>query len=75
VATAAHPDDDDSVPAQVSDRPLPRLMVAATAGMVVVTLLLTVVAGPLYRLADRAAVDLLDRGPYLTAVLGADGDR
>jgi multicomponent Na+:H+ antiporter subunit D len=75
VATAAHPDDDDSGPAQVSDRPLPRLMVAATAGMVVVTLLLTVVAGPLYRLADRAAVDLLDRGPYLTAVLGADGDR
>jgi multicomponent Na+:H+ antiporter subunit D len=29
-----------------------------------------VVAGPLYGLADRAAADLLDRGPYLTAVAG-----
>jgi multicomponent Na+:H+ antiporter subunit D len=45
-------------------------MVAATAGMVAVTLGLTVVAGPLYGMADRAAVDLLDRSPYIEAVLG-----
>jgi multicomponent Na+:H+ antiporter subunit D len=71
VALAVHPDDDEgSRPTQISDRPLPRLMVAATAGMVAVTLGLTVVAGPLYGMADRAAVDLLDRSPYIEAVLG-----
>jgi multicomponent Na+:H+ antiporter subunit D len=70
VATAAQPEDGEAGPAQVSERPLPRLMVAATAAMVAVTLLLTVIAGPLYALADRAAGDLLDRGPYVESVLG-----
>jgi multicomponent Na+:H+ antiporter subunit D len=73
VALATHPDDDDSGPTQISDRPLPRLMVAATAGMVAVTLGLTVVAGPLYGMAGRAAADLLDRSPYIEAVLGEGG--
>ena len=36
-------------------RPLPRVMVGATAAMVVVTVALTGVAGPLYGVADRAA--------------------
>jgi multicomponent Na+:H+ antiporter subunit D len=76
VATASHPQGGEQAgPAQVRERPLPRLMVAATAGMVAVTLLLSVVAGPLYALADRAAADLLDRGPYIEAVLGAGSGR
>ncbi|MGY1600683.1 Na+/H+ antiporter subunit D [Geodermatophilus sp. SYSU D00815] len=72
VATASHPQEDAAAgPARVSERPLPRLMVGATAGMVVVTLALTFVAGPLYGMAERAAADLLDRTPYVAAVLDA----
>jgi len=54
-------------------QPLPRVMVGSTAAMVVVTVALTVVAGPLYAVADRAAADLLDRRPYVTAVVGDEG--
>jgi multicomponent Na+:H+ antiporter subunit D len=43
-------------------------MVGATAVMVAVTVLLTVIAGPLYRYTDRAARDLLERTPYIEAV-------
>jgi multicomponent Na+:H+ antiporter subunit D len=57
-------DDDGSGPG------LPRALVATTSALVALTVALTVVAGPLYGLADRAAADLLDRGPYLTAVAG-----
>jgi multicomponent Na+:H+ antiporter subunit D len=53
-------------------RPLPRVMVGATVAMVAVTVALTGLAGPLYAVTDQAADDLLDRGPYLTAVLGAE---
>ena len=45
-------------------------MLAATAALAAVTVALTVLAGPLYGIADRAAGDLLDRTPYLEAVLG-----
>ena len=55
-------------------RPLPRVMVASTAAMVVVTVGLTALAGPLYGVAERAAEDLLDRGPYLSAVFGGGED-
>jgi multicomponent Na+:H+ antiporter subunit D len=48
---------------------LPRTMVAATIGLVAVSLSLTVVAGPLYGYAERAATDLLARTPYVTAAL------
>jgi multicomponent Na+:H+ antiporter subunit D len=41
--------------------------------MVVVTVGLTVLAGPLYGVADRAAEDLLERSPYVSAVFG-DGE-
>ncbi|HEY2224342.1 Na+/H+ antiporter subunit D [Actinomycetospora sp.] len=47
---------------------LPRAMTAATAGLVAVGLALTVVAGPLYTLTDRAAADLVARTPYVSAV-------
>ena len=45
-------------------------MVAATAAMVVVTVGLTFIAGPLYGYTDRAARDLLERTPYIEAVFG-----
>ncbi|MEU0871111.1 Na+/H+ antiporter subunit D [Nocardia brasiliensis] len=48
--------------------PLP--MVASTAALVAVSLSLTVLAGPMLRIADRAAADLADPGVYITAVLG-----
>lgn len=51
-------------------RPLPRVMAAATGAMVVVTVGLTFVAGPLYGYTERAAVDLLDRAPYVESVFG-----
>ena len=53
-------------------QPLPRVMVGATAAMVAVTVGLTGVAGPLYAVADRAAGDLIDRAPYITAVFGGE---
>jgi multicomponent Na+:H+ antiporter subunit D len=55
--------------AELSLRPLPGVMLAATAALATLTLALTVLAGPLYGIADRAAADLLDRTPYLEAVL------
>ncbi|SDY43223.1 multisubunit sodium/proton antiporter, MrpD subunit [Modestobacter sp. DSM 44400] len=51
-------------------RPLPAVMLTVTAVFVALTLALTVLAGPLYGLTDRAAGDLLDRTPYLEAVFG-----
>ena len=42
-----------------------------TTAMVAVGVALTVVAGPLYDITTRAAVDLMVRQPYLEAVLGA----
>ncbi|MCF6744314.1 Na+/H+ antiporter subunit D [Blastococcus sp. KM273128] len=53
-------------------RPLPRVMVGSTAAMVVVTVSLTALAGPLYQITDRAARDLLDRGPYISSVFGGE---
>jgi multicomponent Na+:H+ antiporter subunit D len=53
-------------------RPLPRVMVGSTAAMVVVTVGLTALAGPLYGVAERAAEDLLDRSPYISAVFGEE---
>jgi multicomponent Na+:H+ antiporter subunit D len=50
-------------------RPLPRLMVGATAAMTAVGLLITVVAGPLFGYTQRAAEDLHSRRPYVTTVL------
>ena len=49
-------------------RTTPVLMVAATTALVVVTLLLTVFAGPIFDLADRAAVDLVDPDVYVSLV-------
>jgi multicomponent Na+:H+ antiporter subunit D len=51
---------------------LPRTMVGSTLGLVVMGVALTVFAGPLFGLSDRAAQDMLDRAPYIQAVLGED---
>jgi multicomponent Na+:H+ antiporter subunit D len=47
----------------------PRLMTAATVAAVVGMVAITVVAGPLYGLAERAAEDLVDPAAYTGAVL------
>ncbi|YAL82783.1 Na+/H+ antiporter subunit D [Dermacoccaceae bacterium W4C1] len=45
-------------------------VVAPTVVLVIAGCLLTVVAGPLYGITDRAAQDLHDPTPYVTSVLG-----
>ncbi|MGY1914858.1 Na+/H+ antiporter subunit D [Blastococcus sp. SYSU DS0973] len=75
VATAATPPTDgfgDPEDGLASARPLPRVMVGATTAMVVVTVGLTAIAGPLYGVAERAAEDLRDRDPYVGAVIGVE---
>jgi multicomponent Na+:H+ antiporter subunit D len=49
---------------------LPVMMVLPTAALVTVGLALTVWAGPVLGIADRAATELQDRGVYIGAVLG-----
>ncbi len=46
---------------------VPPSMLAATLALMAVTLAIAVSAGPLYDLSERAAVELIDRGPYLNA--------
>jgi multicomponent Na+:H+ antiporter subunit D len=53
---------------ELPDR-LPRSMTGATAGLVAVSLAITLAAGPLYAYADRAAQDLTSRDPYIGSVL------
>ncbi|MGI8758063.1 MAG: Na+/H+ antiporter subunit D, partial [Acidimicrobiales bacterium] len=48
----------------------PPLMVGATASLVVVSLVISVAAGPLWDLSGRAAAALIDPAPYVQAVLG-----
>jgi multicomponent Na+:H+ antiporter subunit D len=48
------------------------MMVGVTGGLVAFSLALTLVAGPLFGYAHRAATDLLERQHYLTAVLAGD---
>ncbi len=47
-------------------------MYGATAVLVVAGLSLTLGAGPLYTMADRSASQLLERAPYVEAVLGKE---
>ncbi len=53
---------------QLPDR-LPRSMVLPTAALIAFSLAFTLVAGPLFDFTDRTAVDLMQRTPYLEAVL------
>ncbi|WP_143831991.1 Na+/H+ antiporter subunit D [Nocardiopsis sp. CNR-923] len=51
---------------------LPRSMVGATMALVAMGLALTVLAGPLIAYSSDAGAELLQRTPYVTAVLGGD---
>ncbi|MFY0409482.1 Na+/H+ antiporter subunit D [Solicola sp. PLA-1-18] len=51
---------------------LPTAMVVPTLVLVVLSSALTVVAGPLYGVSERAAVELRQQTPYISAVLGED---
>ncbi|MBF6252961.1 Na+/H+ antiporter subunit D [Nocardia farcinica] len=53
---------------------IPPLMLLATAGLVAAGLSLTVLAGPILGIADRAAADLHDPDVYVVAVLGDPGE-
>ena len=52
---------------------LPLGMGLPTLALVVASVALTVLAGPLFGVTDAAAVELLQRTPYITAVLGGGG--
>jgi multicomponent Na+:H+ antiporter subunit D len=56
-------------------KPLSMGLVLPTAGLVALGVAFTVFAGPLYDLSDRAAQDMQQRTPYITAVLGEDAAR
>ncbi|MDG4663397.1 Na+/H+ antiporter subunit D [Mycobacterium sp. 236(2023)] len=49
---------------------MPVGMLVPTGALIVVGLLLTVFAGPIFAYSDRAAVEVMDRGQYIEAVLG-----
>ncbi|MRJ76143.1 Na+/H+ antiporter subunit D [Aeromicrobium sp. SMF47] len=48
---------------------LPRSMVLPTAALIGFSVVFTLVAGPMFGYTDRAATDLMQRTPYLEAVL------
>ncbi len=50
---------------------MPVGMLAPTMALIAVGLALTVAAGPIFAYSDRAAGEVLDRGQYITAVLGS----
>jgi len=53
---------------------LPRVMAGATGALVVIGLSLTVLAGPLYAIADQVSADLVARTPYVQAVFAQTVD-
>jgi multicomponent Na+:H+ antiporter subunit D len=63
------PDSDVSDAVDVGTARTPPLMLAATAAAVVAGLAITVVAGPLYALSERAAADLVSPSRYVATVL------
>ncbi|NIJ11570.1 multicomponent Na+:H+ antiporter subunit D [Saccharomonospora amisosensis] len=64
------PADEVTVGTGVTSKP----MLVSAASVVAVGMVIAAAAGPLSSLSERAATDLLDRGPYRAAVLGG-GDR
>lgn len=67
---------EDSTDVKYEDRTdpgrMPVLMVLATAGLVTAGLALTVFAGPILGIAERAAADLDDPSVYIDSVLGPE---
>ncbi|KAF0849099.1 Na+/H+ antiporter subunit D [Nocardia caishijiensis] len=70
---------EDSTDVQYEDRTdpgrMPVLMVLATAGLITAGLALTVFAGPVLGIAERAASDLDDPAVYIQSVLGRQEPR
>lgn len=60
-------------PKPLPDVKLPAAMVAPAGVLVVLTLLITVFAGPLYGYTSRSAETLMDPSNYINAVIGVDG--
>jgi multicomponent Na+:H+ antiporter subunit D len=71
VAEVVH-DHDPQDAVDVGVERTPSLMMGATVVAVVGMLSITVVAGPLYGLAERAARDVVDPDVYITSVLSPD---
>ncbi|MGH4011439.1 MAG: Na+/H+ antiporter subunit D [Pseudonocardiaceae bacterium] len=69
-AAPPRPDPDPHDELVVGTASTPKPMIAATASLAAISVLIAVVAGPLSAVSARAAADLLDREPYITAVLG-----
>ncbi|MBB2989355.1 multicomponent Na+:H+ antiporter subunit D [Mycolicibacterium iranicum] len=74
--TALLDNTDDSMDIELQDRDdvgrMPVGMLAPTGALIVVGLLLTVLAGPIFAYSDRAAGEVIDRGQYISAVLGGE---
>ncbi len=72
--TALVDNTEDSMDIQLADRDdvgrMPIGMLVPTGALITVGLMLTVLAGPIFGYSDRAADEVLDRGQYITAVLG-----
>ena len=66
------PDPTDDVEVGTARSSVP--MYTATAGLIAASLAIAVFAGPLSAITGRAGADLLERVPYVTAVLGAPGE-
>lgn len=60
-------------PEPLPDVKLPAAMVVPTGVLVVLTLLITVFAGPLYSYTNRSAETMMQPSNYINAVLGVDG--
>lgn len=50
---------------------LPPMMVYSTMGLVVLGVAMSIFAGPLFELSQHAAISMIDRVPYIEAVLGS----
>ncbi len=65
---------DDSEDIEFADRDsvgrMPSGMLVPTAALIAVGLALTVAAGPIFGYGERSAAEVLDRGQYISAVLG-----
>jgi multicomponent Na+:H+ antiporter subunit D len=60
-------------PEPLPETTTPRAMVGAAGALVAFSLVLMVLAGPLYGYTDRAAVDMRARTPYISSVLPEGG--
>ncbi|OBG85672.1 Na+/H+ antiporter subunit D [Mycobacterium sp. NS-7484] len=65
---------DDSEDIEFADRDsvgrMPSGMLVPTAALIVVGLALTIAAGPIFGYGERSAAEVIDRGQYISAVLG-----